>query len=351
MASDLLTDQFVVDSIKDMKEDLSDSLSSVECPENGSTSDSAIVLSNEMNIMLKKEQANTKSNSHVKNSKKIIHSISEDHDIFSNKFDCPVCSEHFDQHKKFVKHLGIFHKDYKHEKKVKCPVCKAVCADWGKFTRHLAIHTGKKGFECDICHREFSRKDHMRKHRTIHVPEDRPYSCPYCDKKFCENNILQRHLNSHTGHKPYKCGICGMAFFGDSTLKQHVLTHSEDRPFLCTECGMSFRRKGTLKHHMNVHWGQKPHECGVCHMKYTTRQTLVAHSRIHTGEMPYQCSKCCRQFMRRDVFKYHINRKRDCRKDKSVIKRERELQEKEKKTFYDIKQEMIDEDEVKNQPE
>ncbi|XP_052798334.1 zinc finger protein OZF-like isoform X1 [Mya arenaria] len=255
-------------------------------------------------------------------------------------FLCTECGKNLPTSRLRNKHMKKIHSSKPVVERVTCPVCQKSFRDTSKYNRHYLVHSGGKEFQCDVCDRLFSRKDHLIKHRTVHGPSsERRYKCSLCNKGFVERNILQRHLNTHTGDRPYECGQCDATFFSDSTLKQHVQSHSNLKPYLCSLCGKSFKRNGSLKIHMRSHTQDRPHSCDICHRTFITRHTLTQHSRIHTGELPYGCTRCGERFSRSDTYKYHINRKTDCRiyrykvkgkqKYGSVVKSEVDLPEEE----------------------
>lgn len=264
-------------------------------------------------------------NKSLKNSKKF--EIYTDIPLNELGTSCDQCGKTFSSIHQRNRHLGSAHRPRLKSKPETCKLCNKTFRDRGKYNRHCLIHSGVKEYQCSICSRLFSRKDHLQKHETVHAPETRIHKCPLCDKRFVENNILQRHLNTHSGNRPWKCKICGAGFFSDNTLNQHVQSHSKARPFLCSLCGKKFKRKGTLKNHYITHTQERPHVCEICQKGFNTKSTLTTHIRIHTGEMPYRCSKCGEGFSRHDTFKYHINRKTDCRinfKMKMIKKKHRQ---------------------------
>ena len=59
-------------------------------------------------------------------------------------------------------------------------------------------HTGERPHRCDVCHKQFARRNHLNYHVLTHTDE-RPHKCEVCQKRFSQPDNLKRHMFQHTG--------------------------------------------------------------------------------------------------------------------------------------------------------
>ena len=82
-------------------------------------------------------------------------------------------------------------------------------------------------YSCDVCFKEFTRKDELKRHSVIHKSLNaKRFECSLCGKSFVRNYTLQEHINllhSHTG-TCYTCCQCGKRFLKKYNLKRHIET-------------------------------------------------------------------------------------------------------------------------------
>lgn len=115
--------------------------------------------------------------------------------------------------------------------------------------------------------------------------------------------------NEASMDKPFQCDLCPRQFARRETLISHRRTHTGEKPFVCDVCSKQFARRDTLQSHYRTHSGDKPFRCDLCGEQFARRDTLQSHRRIHTGEKPFQCDVCQRQFAQRDALQCHKDRK------------------------------------------
>ena len=108
-------------------------------------------------------------------------------------------------------------------KKIKCKFCE-FCGPSGDLKRHLEqVHEKKKQFRCEICSKDFFRKQHMRDHIAAVHEGKKPFKCENCGTNFAKAFQLKSHIVSvHEGRKPYSCDTCNDKFSSKHGLQYHV---------------------------------------------------------------------------------------------------------------------------------
>ncbi|KAK3519004.1 hypothetical protein QTP70_016179 [Hemibagrus guttatus] len=155
--------------------------------------------------------------------------------------------------------------------------------------RHMLTHTGDRPFECELCHKRFSRRDKLNLHSRSHTGE-KPHKCKHCPYAAADSSSLKKHLRVHYDERPFKCQICPYASRNSSQLTVHLRSHTGDAPFQCGECGAKFKINSDLKRHTRVHSGEKPYACELCDYRCAMKANLKSHARLRHGA--YSCTEC-----------------------------------------------------------
>ncbi|MFT7812858.1 zinc finger protein 64 [Arapaima gigas] len=158
--------------------------------------------------------------------------------------------------------------------------------------RHLKTHTGEKPFECEECHKRFSRRDKLSMHKRSHTGE-KPHKCKHCTYAAADSSSLKKHLRIHYDERPFKCQICPYASRNSSQLTVHLRSHTGDAPFQCDQCDAKFKINSDLKRHARIHSGEKPYQCDFCEYRCAMKGNLKSHVQIkHGTSNSFHCSQC-----------------------------------------------------------
>ncbi|KAI1897108.1 hypothetical protein AGOR_G00079730, partial [Albula goreensis] len=171
--------------------------------------------------------------------------------------------------------------------------------------RHLKTHTGEKPFECEVCHKRFSRRDKLNMHSRSHTGE-KPHKCKYCAYAAADSSSLKKHLRIHYDERPFKCQICPYASRNSSQLTVHLRSHTGDAPFQCYLCEAKFKINSDLKRHIRIHSGEKPYKCDFCDYRCAMKGNLKSHVQIkHGTENSLRCPDCDFQCGNKTALRQH----------------------------------------------
>ncbi|XP_013421217.1 protein suppressor of hairy wing [Lingula anatina] len=148
---------------------------------------------------------------HLKQHKAQCHSNSE------QQQPCDKCDRIFLSLKSLQKHKKIFHA-------VEQEMCEECGLGFYNWENHIDRYHQKK-FLCDICGNFVvgsGKIQHMRSHLDIKL-----YACDLCDREFTRKDNLEKHIRVHTGKVIKECEYCGKGFVNHSNWKLHTRRHAE----------------------------------------------------------------------------------------------------------------------------
>lgn len=174
-----------------------------------------------------------------------------------------------------------------------CPVCGDYLSSQDYLDKHmLDTHAPRPEgkLQCSFCPYTNDRLSQLMQHEQTHTgaTNDRPYSCPSCNKKFRLKRVLVRHQSIHAREKLHECTTCGQQLMDRAGLLKHSKLHSDNgKPYACPYCGRPFRLKGHLRDHLVTHTGERRHTCRVCGKKFTQSGKARQHERqVHGRQIP-----------------------------------------------------------------
>nr|XP_039262530.1 zinc finger protein 883-like [Styela clava] len=218
-------------------------------------------------------------------------------------------------------------------------------------------------YECDACHRTFSRQSELIQHNRAHTGE-KPFECNQCGKRFSSSQIWVDHIRVHAVEKTHSCEVCGNVFANNNKLTNHRKKHESISKRICVICGEMFTREKTYDIHLSLHYpddgdgrrdsgqlhsntaiscggetvspensspvltenqqivnGTTPEQqvalmdklmdkdlcCKVCEVPLQTKKSFIEHNIKHTDiKSVYACKTCDRKFFSKEIVEEHI---------------------------------------------
>lgn len=158
-------------------------------------------------------------------------------------------------------------------------------------------------------------------------PDEKLFSCFFCETKFVTGGLLTLHISVHTGEKLLSCIICKRIFTLESELKTHVCESSQNHQnqtedqatasklFTCSQCAEAFSSREDLNAHLRCHTRGDTFKCSVCNACCSDRDSLIQHMRIHTRQTQFTCSVCGKDF----AWRRHLTKHMEVHKKKKKV--------------------------------
>lgn len=146
------------------------------------------------------------------------------------------------------------------QKSFHCKLCPRKFAYKSLLSRHLLKHNQEMistNHYCKICWRKFSSMSELRLHSRLHIiKREKPFKCPYCQKRFLRYIGMQRHVRTHTGEKPFQCNQCSTRFAQRGHLTRHLIFRENEinKPIKCDLCCRRFSSQRAVSKHKQVHY-------------------------------------------------------------------------------------------------
>ena len=232
---------------------------------------------------------------------------------------CNICNEAFPNDSSLQIHLKRHHSKQIHECSLKiCPFCDKTCKSEQTFYIHVKnIHAYqdpdllKEKYTCDLCAAgdtsSFLDQGRLNRHiETVHKKAQET-ECDICHRKFSQKATMMRHRRIHLDIKPFKCGICELTFTQKTGMRAHEVRH--------------YNKDGTLKSAEEIKTqveiiklqrekqsDPKTSDKEISRSSKRKSKTLKKHSKTEK----IVCELCFCKFVSRDKYNSH-----SCKVDKS----------------------------------
>ena len=138
--------------------------------------------------------------------------------------------------------------------------------EWGKIKVEMENGQRKESFTCSECGKQYTRKDHLKRHKIQHTTDNGLLSCNQCYEIVESTYKLNEHVmrehgvtsnfdnDTHALERSYACVNCPETFKSSKQRYKHNSSHHSGVTIPCDECEKQFSRKDKLyTHKKNKH--------------------------------------------------------------------------------------------------
>ena len=139
----------------------------------------------------------------------------------------------------------------------------------------------------------------------------RIYKCDICQKEFSKINCLKRHIRyNHGKDGGEKCQFCSREFPNMSNCKRHEdVVHKGIKKYICETCDDSFTTRYHLLGYKRAHHLTSKLQCASCNINFTLHGNLIQHESICQKKQDlcraktFQCKQCEKNSEHKDTSK------------------------------------------------
>ena len=202
--------------------------------------------------------------------------------VGTDKIDCSVCEEKYDNITKYTHHLNshlqiVGHPiedvpesigNGKYRLEVDCKTDLELPTKSGNLLTQPSDALSDKG--------DVFTYDHEIDARIL-------FSCTMCDKFFASKYDLTQHIDLVHISSQFNCSLCKKQFSSKHHVQRHIdSVHKKLKPFSCTKCQKSFAEKHNLDRHVNL-----------IHKKFNSEQSRNIHTiwKVHYSKWQSYCRR------------------------------------------------------------
>lgn len=138
-------------------------------------------------------------------------------------------------------------------------------------------------------------------------PKTRIICCPYCPRKYKDQDNLRKHCRRSHQNEKQKCSDCNETFYLPYQLQRHIKNSHEKRvkerkkenieskseKSICCHCGKIMAAHYLDRHINDVHLKcYTEYTCDLCDAKVHTKGGLISHMRRKHMDVNYECTFC-----------------------------------------------------------
>ncbi|KAJ8727962.1 hypothetical protein PYW08_016347 [Mythimna loreyi] len=227
---------------------------------------------------------------------------------------CSVCGEAFHLQEQLLNHMDehLNYTAYSEEYQKGEPIADPYSGDNSLLTaRSVSQYMEVRPYECEICHRRFKRKQHVKVHQHVHDKPVEKVWCPICGQGFLSKELRAHHSCGAEGapggaerdeSEPPPCPeVIMLDAKKENKYPQEYMDITElaaldsvqyveveeralptpQRVFVCKYCSKTFKRKDHYKIHLHIHTGVKSFFCTDCGKGFYRKDHLQKHMLVH----------------------------------------------------------------------
>ena len=242
---------------------------------------------------------------------KLKHHILQVHEGYLYK--CTKCEEQFGSIPKIESHHV--------EKHSKAPFRCEICQQNFIHQRNLRTHQGESQLQCTECDFIACNKTLLVVHSKTHDPRflDGLFKCNFCEYRNKRRSNLDYHVNLvHEKVKGYLCDQCTFESSRKNEVVEHKKVRHEGIKYKCDSCDYTANRSGQVNRHIAVKHNGFRYQCTQCDYKSISTSGLQDHIVAKHDKTAFSCPFCSVQVFYKNSLQRHIKQHAKIKLETSV---------------------------------